>query len=524
MNVFDLLVVDENPTKSFFQKTETGLSDLVRVRSRLERSGKDVVDRIIETILWGLDEYEAGGKKYDLGRIYTTEAPAGSHWENQPNLWQLTGLDDSAKKTLVDSMSLLLRLGDESERDYQKRLRSEGVNLRMIQWLADVCADEPGRYVYFSHKRAEPVIFTSFVRRVPDFKYRVVMLDATGDVGEMSSLMHRQFVEVSGAVEYPHLSTALIRQASGKIKMSKMSEAALRSMLRAAASCLRDSDSKVLVATHKATEDACKRILAGILPDREIASCHFFGGSRGVNSFSSYDAVIAAGSPLPSPTGMYDYSMALVASEKDRVAWIQRQGTNELIQSIHRIRPVFGGKNIICVGAAFPISEFGTPQKIINRSRGSKAKTTGLTEVYDRVRPFAEATGFITKDILWVLQVVTFGDASRQRDVAAEAKKVLDAENEAWGKRKALHYFIKYLLSNVTLFGFTSYHLLTMTDFRAFPALVEKFNLPKIYLRVESGQQILFGCGRESDVRAFWSEGGFDLEEIYHNHLIFEGK
>jgi len=417
---FDLLVLDESPLKVFLQKQQAETGSFERIRARISPTGRAILDKMMGIIPAQLSALEtAGANKFDLSRIYVSSPPPESPWAGQPGLFEMAGITAAEVTALDASLSALYQFDNEKFPAYLKRLYfQEHIDMTALKWIQGAIAGDAGLYVRFKRDKKHPARFIHFEKRLPQYSGRIIALDATGgSLTEAEILFERRFDHVQGRVETPGLRTAHIRQNSGKTCMGKKSDKQIGDMLRAAGEFLKPSDKKVLLITHMQIEENVKRIADEIMADKEIMTAHFWGGSRGVNRFEDCTAVISLGQPFPNIGGMFDHSMALIPDAADRIQWIARTGTSELIQALHRIRPVKGGRTIIHVGRDFPTGEFGQPNFKVNRQRGNKVQEPEIDEIIQRLEPVIMEYRVMTRAIGWMFGISLNTDIDKMKQV-----------------------------------------------------------------------------------------------------------
>lgn len=227
------------------------------------------------------------------------------------------------------------------------------------------------------------------------------------------------------------------------------------------------------------------------------------------NEFQDCTAVIALGTPFPNIDGLFDHAMALIPETDARLKWIAEVGTNELVQALHRVRPIKGNRTVIVCGRDFPVKEFGKPQFKRNRQRGDKSSGSAVTEIVERVSLFVERWRFLTKEIAWMYKIYQVDDKAKAIQVYEMTKNIIheikkDACNqlnlldEAFRDEKGTYLSRVYLLRNILLSKpglntFLSLPFVTHTDHstwnKALDILTEKFSLPKLTV---SGQTYNF--------------------------------
>jgi len=152
-----------------------------------------------------------------------------------------------------------------------------------------------------------------------------------------------------------------------------------------------------------AVEEDLTQIMKGMLPGKEVGSIHFYG-NRGVNIYKDYDAIICFGAPGTNQTERLDEAMALYDDPKEHKPWFQHKADAELLQTIHRIRPVNGNKNIIFLNSRW-VPELGRINCEID-TRSGNTKTYHSTEkAYQSLAIFYKVHGFVSVEIGYALEI-----------------------------------------------------------------------------------------------------------------------
>ena len=538
---FSLLVMDESPIRAFLQKTVSNVGAMQMIQAKLSSNGRVAMGKLMEVVPKQLKAMQVtGAKQYDLSRIYVGQAPEQSPWSGLSDLWTISGITDEDLRFLESDLSMFNRWVDrgdgkpETMGQWHKRLYyNERIDLTALDWLWSAHAKTRGTYIRFKTDPKNPAQFISFKKRLPEYEGRIICLDATGSRTEVENLFERKFSKITGKIEMSGIRTAWVKQAGGKNKMTRMTDNQINSILKAAATFLQPSDSEVLIATHMAVEETVKRLATEMMPEKKIYTCHYWGGSRGVNEFQDCTAVIALGTPFPNIDGLFDHAMALIPESDARLKWIAEVGTNELVQALHRIRPIRGNRTVIVCGRDFPVKEFGKAQFKMNRQRGNKISDSAISQIVDRLSPFVECWKFMTKEIAWMYKIYQVEDKAKAmqlyeitRNTIHEIKKdgcnPLNLLGESCRDGKGSYLRRVYLLRNILLGKpdlntFLSLPFTTYTDHstwnKALEILAEKFSLPKLTV---SGQTYNFkktaGIGYLRDVRAFYENIGKQFE------------
>lgn len=235
---------------------------------------------------------------------------------------------------------------------------------------------------------------------------RLVVLDGTADEEELKALFNCDFDFVKADSVLKPTHTVFFEQSFGSRDartLAKMAtrkkrppdDSRLRYLLKRSISKLKKTDKKVLVLTFKSLVEILPKIASELDPTRQYVQTHYYG-NRGLNEFEDCDAVIAIGTPMVSPIDFIPLSIKLFGYVNEQ--WIARQGLRELIQSIHRIRPINHETTIILTGSYFPVEAFGQPVLWVNAQRDGERGDL-MQEAIDLLVPIAKKMKCLTQEM-----------------------------------------------------------------------------------------------------------------------------
>jgi hypothetical protein len=428
----DLWIIDENPVKSLLQTKTVLPGAMSQIRSKLPGQSRQAIDAIRaqgDGLL-----HEVQGKPHHQGRIYATEPPA--EWKDTETLWTQADIEDK-RDPLARDMAYFDQLSDENLRKWQKRLYyGEKVDFAALEWIWTATGEQSGvAYIRAKPDRKDPIAYVLHSTKAPqlvrvdskgnEHKTRIVALDATGDLAELQALFpSRDFQEVSADVALPgrriHLKYALGKQSvcgDGNRK-TPMADQHIRSKLKAGLRCLRDTERRILLVTFQKAEDRVLRIAKELDPGRTFEVTHFWGNA-GLNCFEGCEAVICFGVPTVNPFGLKDIASSLFDDTEQQQTWIADQGRREVVQSVHRIRPIYSAKSIIIMGGFWP-ERLGPPQFSLNNYRQGGSLDLAL----DRLKPIARELGFMTREVACLSGVFCGPDTKHIADWMEAAKSL----------------------------------------------------------------------------------------------------
>jgi len=379
-------------------------------------------------------------------------------------------------------------------------------------------------------------LFVYVEKKIPKFKGRIVVLDGTGRKVEVDALFERDFKVFDGSVSLEGCTKVFIRRAMGKTKSKKMSDDQLTRILKQAFGELRPTDEKILIGTHLGIEERIGDLSKRLFPKKIIETTHF-GANRGVNKFESFDVFIGLGGMTINQVSALDMAMVLFKERVKRDEWMHWRGESDLLQTVHRIRPILARKTIILVGRYWP-RNLGQPSYTIDTRRGNKVADQSFSEAYSRACRFVSQNGFLTKDIAWGLGI---GSRDRDRDDVLAVEKTIKqalpelAQLEEPPQKGAFYLIHKILLSREHLFegvnAFSISPAILLNSSRFWFYLLERLqeDFPELP-SFETAQgpykgQMTKGIGSKRSVMDFWECWWSGLPEgEFKNKMKFDEK
>jgi hypothetical protein len=249
-------------------------------------------------------------------------------------------------------------------------------------------------------------------------KARLIILDATADHEELEAAFRLKLQKVEAMVAPVESKMVHFIQSLGsmKAKETKIRKDVkyVKHLLKMTIKELVDEDRKVVLLTHKTLKDGFPLIdmARQIDPDREYVVMHFFSG-RGTNQYEDFDAVIALGTPYLSPIESEPLSLELFEERNER--WMGRKGLEELVQCLHRVRPVNSRSTIIVVGQHFPTESLGRPTLVIDCQKQG-ARHAAVEKAAEMLIPLAREHGCLTREMADVAGVIDERDLDEQAE------------------------------------------------------------------------------------------------------------
>lgn len=397
----DVWIIDENPIAELSVTKEVSQEVMMRVRRHIPLECREILMRIFDA---GLDQSKLIGNRWQHGRLYATEAPGGQWVEEgaTASLWEMSGITAQDRKALSRSLAVFEPVFLETAWEWQKRMDEWGVDLFALQWLRIALGEEEGTAYVRTHKGARSMCFCFHRVNVPEFDGRIVHLDATAHMPEVEALFKRRFVEVHATVECPGYRAVHIKRNFGKTLAENATADRIRAEVKSCIEQLKPDDKRVLIITHQGIEAEARDAARALDSTRSYSSLHFYG-TRGLNAFEDFDAVIMLGTPTLNPASLVDDGLILFPDKTDREAWERHRSETESYQAVHRVRPVKGGRTIVVLGRSWPAYLEMKPETTISAERGKDARTTA--QALERLEWLLSTIGFASPDAALAVNV-----------------------------------------------------------------------------------------------------------------------
>ncbi|MBA3012672.1 MAG: hypothetical protein FP812_20895 [Desulfobacula sp.] len=393
----DLLILDESPLSSFFTSVSLSLDDILFFAKGYQGT---FFEKLLKVILANYAAADPENRTHGAqNRIYIDTPPQDSIWENSQILWEQADISEAERDQLSRHLSAYGQLELESFPRWMNRIYELGVNFKALNWVLCALGEKTGTvYIKINLKplkeRETEKNRCEFVRismDLPKFTGQIISLDGTSTKQENDAIFknqNRDFELIEGRISIDTCQKNLVRRGMGKVKAKELKNnpKLLKSPMVDLIKFLRPQDHKILIATHQLLEEPLFEIAKELLPDKELGIIHFYG-NRGINAYSDYDAIICFGAPGPAQNARLDEAMVLFPDRAARKKWFQDQADAELVQTIHRIRPVNGGKNIILLGRRW-LPQLGALNCEIDVRKGSDKFHHSTAKAYSRLKKF----------------------------------------------------------------------------------------------------------------------------------------
>jgi len=285
--------------------------------------------------------------------------------------------------------------------DKQSRINlyRQGVNLNAIAWINGLTLPGALSFVHIN-ENGDVKYSTKRITRLGHFGTPIKVLDATGDANAYSALIGRKLKTVRADVEW-NSNKIHIKINTSRKTMHYAKESDLIKLLSEMLSYTKAKN--VMVATYLRHEKQVLDILNTIDSTRNFMGYHF-NGPRGINSYQGCDAVLVIGLPYPNLNSAAQDACILFPDEKDsdkRMDWAEACMQWDLVQCIHRIRPVHKSSVDIILAANNWPSMLPEPDLVIDKTRSANWKEIAI----QRLESFVETFGFLNQDIGFLANV-----------------------------------------------------------------------------------------------------------------------
>ena len=302
-------------------------------------------------------------------------------------------------------------------------LYRQGVNLYAVAWINGLTSPSTLSFVHIA-KNGEVKYSTKRITRLGYYDTPVKILDATGDAKAYSALIGRKLKTVRADVSWNshrvHIKINTSRKTMQYAKDTDVEKLLIEMLSYTKAQ-------RIMIITYMRNKKRVLDILRKIDPTRQFMPYHFIG-PRGINSFQDCEAVLVIGLPYPNLNSAAQDACILFPNERDtdqRMDWTEACMQWDLVQSIHRIRPVHKSNVDIILAANRWPSILPAPDVEIDRSRNDNWKEVAI----QRLKPFIEEFGFLNQDIGFLANVhVKSKEAIAKRFQSNMARLIYDVK------------------------------------------------------------------------------------------------
>ena len=301
-----------------------------------------------------------------------------------------------SEEEIIASLTCLSNTIDKQSRI---NLYRQGVDLNAIAWINGLTLPSALSFVHIN-ENGDVKYSTKRITRLGYYGTPIKVLDATGDANAYSALIGRKLKTVRADVAW-NSNKIHIKINTSRKTMHYAKEPDLIKLLSEMLSYTQAKD--IMVATYMRHEDQILDILKTIDSKRNFMGYHF-NGPRGINSYQDCDAVLVIGLPYPNLNSAAQDACILFPDEKDsdkRMDWAEACMQWDLVQCIHRIRPVHKPSVDVVLAANNWPSMLPEPDLVIDKTRSANWKEIAI----QRLESFVETFGFLNQDIGFLANV-----------------------------------------------------------------------------------------------------------------------
>ncbi len=403
-NKFDTTVIDETPDQ-YFGEDQISLESLL-----IFKTGAGDAAAVIEKIQKAaerLREETAAAGKDKKGILYSRPH---ENIKDAVSIFEAAGINEAEKDSLLGHIFQFLPCEGETESQYQIRMFNHPVfknySLKTLKWFRILLSQIDGyALIEANSKRFK---FTCQNKRRLQISSRIIILDGTGDKPSMDALFNKDFRLINGNVTLDGNKFVWVRIGCGKSSVKRMIESGgnkIEKRLRKSDEYIKTGD-KILIITHKFAKESVLEWARKVWPDNQIDVIHF-GGNRGLNEYKDHDVCILFGTMTMNPIAAYKRATLLFSDFAEQAKYIKHLSDSENIQSLHRDRPITGGKTIIIyknAGGWLP----GLPQPNVRldlRRGNGRGKNSADDRAFERLKAFYQTFGWVNKSAFHMLGI-----------------------------------------------------------------------------------------------------------------------
>jgi DNA polymerase I-like protein with 3'-5' exonuclease and polymerase domains len=411
----DMIILDENLISGFLLKEKISSDQLRSLYAVLEGNNRLEIKAIIDLAQDIGDAIIREAKSYTM--IINSKKISGPNVNEDSIIELLAGRQGVSEKQIKQTIKNVISAIDEHS---VKNLYQNNVNFKAVKWLRGLIADTIYSYLNISASGQVSFDVKSITRiGYPETPFKI--LDATGDAHVCKALTGRSMKTVKLDVAWDSLKTHFQINTSRAV-LEKSKDTDLSRLLTEMISTI--SASNVMVVTYKKMAQKVTSLCRQIDPSKSFMDFHF-QGPRGINHFEQCDAVLVLGLPYENLNDSAQDACIMFPGKSNEIMrenWIETVMQNEMIQVIHRIRPVNKPICEIIIASSFWPSILPQPDQVIDKSRANKQEL-----LIKRLEPFVKEFGFLNPDIGYLANVCQKKKLSIAQDFRKKIVKILDA-------------------------------------------------------------------------------------------------
>ena len=402
----DSIIYDENPENTLFKHETVSLDALKDYRTGGNTSVKAVF-RKLDQLIEELSDQAAKDKTGLVMQHVATE-------QSQISIFDAAGITPDEIASLRDHVRQFQRRPEESEMKWQKRLYYADKNMRALTWLLISIDELRGRAAIKVTRTGKYILEYSIIRE-SDPDGRIMVLDGTAFIPALEALFSRRFSYVEASVDLSNIQTVHLKRGLGITKLRRIKQPEIERLLKKSVGELPPGAKRLLICTWKDAEQKVKAAADKVFPAYDVQTIHFMQ-TRGLNSYKDYDVAILFGTFMVNPLESGKRAELLFPNDfKLQNEYRLNLSESENLQSIHRVRPINGGKTLILYGKEW-LSDIPGPDVMSDLRKGGDE---AFEEAYCRARAFYQRHGFFYRHIAWALGI---GHSNEKKQVEAMMK------------------------------------------------------------------------------------------------------
>lgn len=411
----DVIILDENLISGFLLKEKISSDQLRSLYAVLEGNNRLVIKAIIDLAQDIGDAMIRDAKPHVM--IINSKKLSGPDINEDSMIALLAGRQGISEKQIKQTIKNVISAIDQHS---VRNLYQNNVNFKAVKWLRGLIADTIYSYLNISASGQVSFDVKSITRiGFPETPFKI--LDATGDAHVCKALTGRSMKTVKLDVAWDSLKTHFKINTSRAV-LEKSKDTDLSRLLTEMISTI--SASNVMVVTYKKMAQKVTSLCRQIDPSKSFMDFHF-QGPRGINHFEQCDAVLVLGLPYENLNDSAQDACIMFPGKSNEIIrenWIETVMQNEMIQVIHRIRPVNKPICEIIIASAFWPTILPQPDQVIDKSRvDQKELAIAMLE------PFVKEFGFLNPDIGFTAGVYRIYKKKGAEEFRKKIVKVLDA-------------------------------------------------------------------------------------------------
>lgn len=383
----DLIILDENIIPGFLMSdfcTENQLRSLSNVLNQIDNN---LIKRLLD-LAHKIGEQVRADPTYPV--LINGRKLSGPETNERSLLELLAEFEKTTEKKLRFK---LMRILDTIEKLASSELYKKKVDLKAVHWLKGLLARDVFSSLFISQKGE-----LSFnIKKLTTIHFKgtpIKILDATGNLESAQAIFQRKFEKIDANVGWS-AKKVHVKINTSRSYMENANDKDLQNLLETMIKEI--SGQRVMVISYKKILSQIVSLCVKIDPSKQYFEYHF-QGPRGINTYASCDAVLAIGLPYSNLNSAGQDAYILFPQNKEapiRESWVFDNMEWELIQNIHRIRPVNKECVEIVLASSFWPSFLGKPEKEIDRSKSANWKEIAISQL----DPFVKEYGFLNQDI-----------------------------------------------------------------------------------------------------------------------------